>query len=262
LSLSFADISQYLSFSSSVPLYSRGVHLRFDNLRDSCEAKYLLECLGYMIEYIAPYEFAVAKSQDTATVSDYEGQVNFPILVEPIANLNRKGLNDVAGLVHEFASYYGVVRDVEHAATDEKDGIIRFRVEFMSIDAANRAIQGVKECPVYGGDINAGQVSTLIHHLIHSSILTRLQWTWRTCTPTPWIGPPRNDSPQSKTPRKDDQGRLVGFLHQPTRISNDHFLRHPADMHNKVQRERIEAGTDVRTTVMLRNIPNKMDWVS
>jgi hypothetical protein len=146
--------------------------MRFDNLRDSCEAKYLLECLGYVIEYITPYEFAVAKSQDTAAVSDYEGQVNFPILVEPIANFDRKGLNEVAGLVHEFAGFYGVVRDVEHASTDEKNGIIRFRVEFMSIDAANRAIQGVKECPVCGGDINAGQVSALVHHLIHSSMLT------------------------------------------------------------------------------------------
>jgi hypothetical protein len=51
-------------------------------------------------------------------------------------------------------------------------------------------------------------------------------------------------------------------LHQPPRVINDQFLRHPSDQHNKVQRERIEAGTDVRTTVMLRNIPNKMDWVS
>lgn len=251
-----------MTFSSAILIYSRGVHLRFDNLRDSCEAKYLLECLGYLIEYIAPYEFAVAKSQDTATVSDYEGQVNFPISVHPITNLNRAGLNELAGFVHQFASYYGDVREVEHVSTDEQTGTIRYRVEFMSIDAANRAIQCIKEFPIYGGDMNAGQVSTLTHHLIYSSMLTHLQWSWSTCTPTAWIGPPRNDSPQSKTPRKDDQGRLVGFLHQPARMSNDHFGRHPADQHNKVQRERIEAGTDVRTTVMLRNIPNKMDWVS
>jgi hypothetical protein len=36
---------------------------------------------------------------------------------------------------------------------------------------------------------------------------------------------------------------------------------HPADQHNKVIRKRIDDGSDVRTTVMLRNIPNKMDWV-
>jgi hypothetical protein len=172
LLLNFADLLQYLTFSSCVPLYSRGVHMRFDNLRDSCEAKYLLECLGYLIEYITPYEFAVAKSQDTATVSDYEGQVNFPMLVQPIGNLNRKGLNKVAGFVHDFASCYGVVRDVEHAATDEKNGIIRFRVEFMSIDAANRAIQGIKEFPLYSSD-NTAQVGALIY-LIHSAMLTSL----------------------------------------------------------------------------------------
>lgn len=33
------------------------------------------------------------------------------------------------------------------------------------------------------------------------------------------------------------------------------------DKNNRVRRERIVDGTDVRTTVMLRNIPNKLDWV-
>lgn len=37
--------------------------------------------------------------------------------------------------------------------------------------------------------------------------------------------------------------------------------RHPNDQHNRVRRERILDGSDIRTTVMLRNIPNKMDWV-
>ena len=32
--------------------------------------------------------------------------------------------------------------------------------------------------------------------------------------------------------------------------------------HNQVVRSRIESGLDVRTTIMLRNIPNKLDWVS
>jgi hypothetical protein len=37
---------------------------------------------------------------------------------------------------------------------------------------------------------------------------------------------------------------------------------HPSDHHNQVRRDRIVSGSDVRTTVMLRNIPNKMDWIS
>ncbi|KAF2181822.1 hypothetical protein K469DRAFT_517242, partial [Zopfia rhizophila CBS 207.26] len=32
--------------------------------------------------------------------------------------------------------------------------------------------------------------------------------------------------------------------------------------HNRVLKERIVSGQDVRTTVMLRNIPNKMDWMA
>jgi hypothetical protein len=34
------------------------------------------------------------------------------------------------------------------------------------------------------------------------------------------------------------------------------------ERHNRVYRAKIVEGSDVRTTIMLRNIPNKLDWVS
>jgi hypothetical protein len=45
-------------------------------------------------------------------------------------------------------------------------------------------------------------------------------------------------------------------LHAPA-----HSRQHPNDIHNRVRREKVVDGSDIRTTVMLRNIPNKLDWV-
>jgi hypothetical protein len=69
------------------------------------------------------------------------------------------------------------------------------------------------------------------------------------------------NSPHRTKPRVDDQGRFVGY--RPSLANfNGPSQRHPTDQHNRVRRERILDGSDVRTTIMLRNIPNKMDWVS
>ena len=68
------------------------------------------------------------------------------------------------------------------------------------------------------------------------------------------------NSPHRTKPRVDDQGRFVGYRPAAAPF-NSPYQRHPADQHNRVRRERILDGSDVRTTIMLRNIPNKMDWV-
>ena len=150
---------QYLAFMQSVPLYSRGVHIRFDSLRDACEAKYLLECLGFTAEYITGYDFAIAKSQDTAAVNDYEGQVDFSLTVSPIVNMTRKGLKELVGYVQQIAEFYGDVRELEHIHTNVTLGIVRYRIEFQSIDAANRMIASVQDFPLYGDSDD--QVSSL-----------------------------------------------------------------------------------------------------
>ncbi|KAF2714828.1 hypothetical protein K504DRAFT_445767 [Pleomassaria siparia CBS 279.74] len=254
-------MKEYSVFNNAVPLWARGVYIRFDSLRDSCDAKYLFSSLHYATEYISPYEYAVAKSQDTIAVNDYEGQVVLALYIEsvdvndqgravkgypetPLAKVNEGDLDEIAMHVQTVTDYYGPTRDIEHVSTDESRGLVRYRVEFQSINDANRAMQSLK----------------LMTAMSYSKNMT---FRWGTVIVGPWVGPPRNDSPQSKTPQKDDQGRLVGFLHQKARhIPTSSYLRHPADQHNKVQRERIERGTDVRTTVMLRNIPNKLDWMS
>jgi hypothetical protein len=84
---------------------------------------------------------------------------------------------------------------------------------------------------------------------------------WVTMSPALWIGDRATNSPHRSKPRVDDQGRFVGYRPAVNALTGHPYYRHPADQHNRVRRERILDGSDVRTTIMLRNIPNKMDWV-
>ena len=95
-----------------------------------------------------------------------------------------------------------------------------------------------------------------------SRMLTAKQKTfrWALNEPSLWSGDPAPNSPHRIKPRVDDQGRFVGYR-PAANTCNAPVQRHPADQHNRVRRERILDGSDVRTTIMLRNIPNKMDWV-
>lgn len=97
-------------------------------------------------------------------------------------------------------------------------------------------------------------------------MLTLVQKTyqWFTTKPTLYTGERALGTPTRPKARLDDQGRIVGF--RPALGTSmppmDPYHRHPADQHNRVRRERILDGSDVRTTVMLRNIPNKLDWLA
>lgn len=87
---------------------------------------------------------------------------------------------------------------------------------------------------------------------------------WSTVEAAGWVGPRPPNSPHRRRPRIDDEGRLTEFRHLPkTKVDSyqNNNGKHPADAHNRVRREHIIDGTDVRTTIMLRNIPNKLDWV-
>jgi hypothetical protein len=94
-------------------------------------------------------------------------------------------------------------------------------------------------------------------------MLTPVQqsFQWVTVSPALWTGDRPVNSPHRVKPRVDDQGRFVGYRPAVNTLTGHPFYRHPADQHNRVRRERILDGSDVRTTIMLRNIPNKMDWV-
>ncbi|KAJ4337594.1 hypothetical protein N0V87_004549 [Didymella glomerata] len=237
----------YQCFSSCVPVYTRGVHLRYDDLREAAEAKDILSQHGFVVDWISGYEFALAKSQDTAQLNEFEGQIKVPVTIQPCTDyaafeFTDADLVEVLQAIEITAGVFGTIRNCVHVETHDTKMTLVFRVEFHSVDAATRAVQSLTVDSVWG---------------VNNSKTFR----WSLAEPAPWSGERAMNSPHRTKPRVDDQGRFVGYRPASAPF-NGPCQRHPADQHNRVRRERILDGSDVRTTIMLRNIPNKMDWMS
>lgn len=63
-------------------------------------------------------------------------------------------------------------------------------------------------------------------------------------------------------PRRFFGERPNGLVHQHGNDTDATMRKNSWNANNTVSKLRIETGLDVRTTIMLRNIPNKMDAVS
>jgi hypothetical protein len=261
-----ADLVQYQCFAACVPLYTRGIHLRYDNLRDAAEGKAILNEHGFTVEYISGYQYAVAKSQDTSQINEFEGQVKLPVIIEANPNdamwsFTAADLVEVSNILQLNVTSFGAIRNCFHVETNQASMKVVFRIEFHSIDASVRAVHSMRADPLWGFS-NAVSPS----HLCNTSPLTSLQKTfkWKTDEPCLWSGERAHNSPHRTMPRVDDKGRIAGYRAAGTTDIFSEYVNpryHPADQHNRVRRERILDGSDVRTTIMLRNIPNKMDWV-
>jgi hypothetical protein len=257
-------IIQYACFSNCIPVYTRGVYLRYDDLRDAAEGKDVLEQHDFHVQYVTSYQYALAKSQDTAHLNEFEGQIQLSVMID--ANPEHAiweftnadyGLMQLA--VHNVASAFGKVRNLVHVNTDNEKMTLTFRVEFHGVDAANRAVQSLSIDPVWG--TNSEVSHPLLPCLAFMLTLVQKSFQWVTVIAIPWTGTHSTNSPRRTKPRIDDLGRFVNFRPAANAWPVNAYSRHPSDQHNRVRRERILDGSDVRTTIMLRNIPNKMDWV-
>jgi hypothetical protein len=263
--LTLLTVFKYACFSTCVPSYIRGVMLRFDDLRDAAEGKDVLEQHGFTVENITGYSYALAKCQDTAQLNEYEGQIVLSIKVEPnpdhaIWEFTQNMYGAVQVAAERVCEAFGPVRTSVHIDTNDTTMELAFRVEFYSVDAANRAVASLTTDAIWGVDHDV----SLDYPLILSSLtLKQKSYQWVTTKPALYTGERVSNSPHRNKPRVDDQGRIVGFRPAlgTAMPPMDPYHRHPADQHNRVRRERILDGSDVRTTVMLRNIPNKLDWV-
>ncbi|KAF2446310.1 hypothetical protein P171DRAFT_357672 [Karstenula rhodostoma CBS 690.94] len=242
-------MKEYAVFDMCVPIYSRGVYLRFDNLQDAGAGKLILEQHLFRCCYVDNYTFAIAKSQDTAAIDEFEGQIRVEVHAVPVVSglPIMFTLNDLKGMHDDLEaalSRFGSIRDFVHTSTDQATMMFVFRFEFYSVEVANRA-----------------RASLLDH------TLTRMDqhglWSWNLIRAENWTGPRPPNSPHRRLPRIDDKGRFMEFRHAP--IANAPSLPvhdEREGCHNKVYRSKIVEGSDVRTTIMLRNIPNKLDWMS
>lgn len=262
---------QYSVFAKCVPIYDHGIYLRFDNVRDACEAKQLLEAREFDLRFIDNYDFAVAKSQDTAAINEFEGQIKLVVFLQFGPRGRNQKLptpvftaNDIVWLsnaIETVMGLYGNIRTNAHFATNTEEMTFAFRLEYFSAEAAQRAVASLEKDPVSGFSENVSSTVTAVSCLNHAHTSMQYLWQWSTVEATMWSGVRSSNSPHRRRPRIDDKGRLMDFRHLP-QANLPTVKKHPADAHNRVRRERIIDGTDVRTTIMLRNIPNKLDWVS
>lgn len=138
-----------------MPVYTRGVHLRYDDLREAAEAKDILAQHGFGVDWITGYEFALAKSQDTAQLNEFEGQVKISVVIQPYTEqaafeFTNADLAEVTEAVEITANVFGTVRGCVHIETYDTKMTLVFRVEFHSGDAATRAVQSLTVDPVWG----------------------------------------------------------------------------------------------------------------
>ncbi|KAI8940878.1 hypothetical protein NX059_002138 [Plenodomus lindquistii] len=240
----------YACFANCVPVFAHGVHLRFDDLQDAAEAKDILDQHEFGVEYISGYDFAIAKTQETSQANEFEGQIKLTVMIEPHPDNTNFGFSNddlamITKSVELTAGAFGSLRNCVHVGSDHDKLLLEFRLEFYSVDAAHRAVQSLRLDPVWG-------------------MSNDKTYQWSVIYVAPWVGEHAANSPQRHKPRMDDQGRFVGYRPNidDQIIMGAHPFRHPHDQHNRVRRERILDGGDVRTTIMLRNIPNKLDWMS
>jgi hypothetical protein len=254
---------QYMCFDKAVPVYSRGVCLRFDSLMDACEAVELLRAQQFIVSFKDTYDFALAKSQDTASINEFEGQAMIVVAVEsseigaPL-DFDFNGLQCLCHSLERMMNCFGRVRTYAHYKTTESaiQLLLFFRFEFQSAEAATRAVASLKIDPMSGMD---QQVSPPIHSSLCSLTFDQTTVQWTTVDAAAWNGQRAPNSPHRSKPPVDDRGRHTGYVHAS--IPDLSARRRAPDNHNRVRKGPILDGTDVRTTIMLRNIPNKLDWV-
>lgn len=250
-----------------VPIYSRGVYLRFDNLQDAGAGKLILEQHMFSCCYVDNYTFAIAKSQDTAAIDEFEGQLRVEVHAAPIVTGLQLmfTMNDLKGMHDDLEaalSRFGPIRDFVHTSTDHPTMSFIFRFEFYSVEVANRARASLLDHNLSRMDQNVSP-TFLSSASLYADLMQGL-WSWNVTKADNWTGPRPPNSPHRRLPRIDDRGRFMDFQHAPLvnapTVPTSHIEMDTE--HNRVKREKIINGSDVRTTIMLRNIPNKLDWVS
>ncbi|USP75762.1 hypothetical protein yc1106_03036 [Curvularia clavata] len=240
----------YACFLNAVPFYDHGMYLRFDDLVDAAEGKDIFEQHEFTVDYITAYDFAKAKAQDVTSLNYHEGQIKLSIMIDPRPDqlaweFSSEDLDYLTSAVRILAQSFGPVRRVTHVDSKHDQMVLVYRVEFTSIDASVRAVHSLRLDPIWDGN-------------------RQKAFSWCTFEPDLWKEEYAPASPGK--PRTDIHGRIYGYrfapIPQQIRTTGRHQQQQDYDMRNRVVRKRINDGSDVRTTVMLRNIPNKLDWMT
>jgi hypothetical protein len=184
-------IIKYACFANCVPLYTRGVYLRYDDLQDAAEGKDILEQHGFQVVYVTGYQYALAKAQDTAQLNEFEGQMSLTVLIDAnpehaIWEFSEADYALMQLAIQNVCSAFGRVRNLVHVSTDNAKMSLTFRVEFSSVDSAGRAVQSLAMDPVWG--INLAVSCPPSPCLALLLTLSQKSFQWVTSVALPWTG--------------------------------------------------------------------------
>ncbi|KAF2012689.1 hypothetical protein BU24DRAFT_484416 [Aaosphaeria arxii CBS 175.79] len=201
------------------------VWIYFDDTRAARQAYMYLRQLQFEVRYALQSVYAQAAKQDVLAIDRNEGQIALKMLTRSVQVFNNDSL--LADIVKTTCSHIGEVRLVRQLRKSQHSNGFTFtyRVEFFSVLDANRAVTLLKDR------------NPLAEHNSNARA-----YPWETVRVERYSGVEVDTS-----------------IRPPLR--GKQYIYRSRDAHNRVYVTRVLAGLDVRSTLMLRNIPNEMNWM-
>ncbi|KAJ4569321.1 hypothetical protein HRR79_004174 [Exophiala dermatitidis] len=196
---------------------------------------------------LSPKALAIDEGKDPLMVSDFEGQVVVTVYFNGYAHFNGKA-KDAAAIIGEMQNMLTQCGDIKafHAMAPTQAHVREFRVEFFDVDV----VDAVKE-----------KMSGFVTE--HGTVMDAEAFkpdVRPVMSPRSGSVSPREQlsiTGRSTVPVDPDYDRLAGVI-QREALRSGRRINQSAN-HNAIDIARIQAGIDVRTTIMLRNIPNRVD---
>ncbi|KAL2393295.1 Meiosis protein mei2 [Exophiala dermatitidis] len=196
---------------------------------------------------LSPKALAIDEGKDPLLVSDFEGQVVVTVYFNGYAHFNGKA-KDAAAIIGEMQNMLTQCGDIKafHAMAPTQAHVREFRVEFFDVDV----VDAVKE-----------KMSGFVTE--HGTVMDAEAFkpdVRPVMSPRSGSVSPREQlsiTGRSTVPVDPDYDRLAGVI-QREALRSGRRINQSAN-HNAIDIARIQAGIDVRTTIMLRNIPNRVD---
>ena len=243
------------------PKNGHGTYVRFDNLAHVNDGIVMIQRYNLGVRFCTPIEFFSAQyphAQDLQAINVHEGQVR--IFVRVIGSPD--AVVFIEDYVKRAAKHFGVVHTLagpQHVAAFEDSYVLSWRIEFASVmdamccvkcfDMAMFANEPISVSLTANGFAGADQAKCGAC----TFLLMRAEMWSPVSTYERQLAGVYSRAMGLENRMAATADPTVGY---PEHIMADH------SRNNNVVRARILKGQDVRTTIMMRNIPSKMDWMT
>ncbi|OXV06476.1 hypothetical protein Egran_05756 [Elaphomyces granulatus] len=233
---------------------------------DSREARHAMDKVHLLrpewrVVPLTAIEYARRSGTSTDQISDFEGQIYVTVYYNPSLDEHTVGSS-----IKSLAETFGDVKAFRALCTGQRN-VIEFQIEFFDTRDAENAVtvlngtsleDCVLEVRLYRPDLEPSESSSPSREtrgrLFPSGSFGRTS-LYLELSPTGRSMLPRGEhAGLPNWPCRSEE--RMGF---PQRHEQNRFPDPRSNSQNFVDIERIRCGLDVRTTIMLRNIPNKID---